>query len=432
MTTVVIGAGLAGTFAARQLHENGEDVVILEATAFLGGRTRGDRDLLYGGAVADLGASWLDIGQDLLLQFCVDQNLALTPRATPFPKGPGSHYSGASVMLANMIMDNTRIESVERQALAEEVQTAIEGQPPTPVETLTAWSNRVGLSPRAHEAYVMQGAFNPTMRRDIVSTSHVHPGSIMHICWLLADGTDTMARTAAEGLDIRYSTPVRLITRRGNRYSVETDNGNFDADNVVVTSSIQATRSIGFDPVLPEWKTRALLSMPMSQGAKLVAQYRNAALINAKMGPSTSANGPASMYWLKPGPEDTVIVLATMTDLGDGAIVNVEATLELVDRDVELMTGVAPERLAGTIQDWTSEEFVGGVVSLGTGGHNARAALGAPVDGIHFAGEATGEWTTAMEGAARSGLRVADEILQKRRRGGLSLPKTFMGTALAN
>jgi monoamine oxidase len=43
--------------------------------------------------------------------------------------------------------------------------------------------------------------------------------------------------------------------------------------------------------------------------------------------------------------------------------------------------------------------------------------LGAPVGGVHFAGEATGEWASAMEGAVRSGYRVADEILDKRAKG---------------
>lgn len=431
MATIVIGTGLAGVFAARQLRENGEDVTVLEATPYIGGRTRGNREVLAHGAVADLGASWLDIGQDLLLQFCADYGIALTPRVTPFPKGPGPRYSGASVMLANMIMDGARVKDTERKQLAEEVQAALDSDPPTPAETITAWSRRVGLSPRAHEAYVMQGSFNPQTRRDIVSSWHVHPGDIMHIGWMLADGTDTMARVAAEGLDVRYSTPVRVVTRHGNGYRVETDAGEFDAQNVVVSSSTQATRRIGFDPVLPAWKVQALLSMPMSQGAKMVAQYRGTDLIPSAFGPSCATNGPVSMYWIKPGPADTVLVLGTMTDLGDGALLDEAGTLARVDRDIEMMTGVTPERLGGIIQNWTTEEFVGGVVSLGTGGHLGRTALAAPVGGIHFAGEATGEWASAMEGAARSGLRAADEILQKRRRGGTGLPKSFLGKSLA-
>jgi monoamine oxidase len=417
MSTIVIGAGVAGTFAARSLQERGEDVAVLEATPYIGGRTRGDRDALEYGAVADLGASFIDIGQDLLIQFCVENDIALSPRIQMFPKGPGSHFSGASIMLGNMVIDERKVPDDERRTLATEVQTALDAQPPTPVETMGAWARRVGLSPRAREAFVMQGAFNPVHRPDIVSSWHVHPGDIGRVCWVLPTGTDTLARVAAEGIEVQFETPVRLVTRQGRAYRVETDRGDFAADNVVVTSSIQATRRMGFDPVLPAWKIHALLGTPMAQGGKAVAQYRQRDVVRAGAGPSTMTNGAVSMFWLKDGPEDTVLALGTVADLGDGALVDHERTLADLDRHVEAMTGVTPERIAGIVQDWTSEEFTGGVVNLGTKGHAGRAALAAPVGGIHFAGEATGEWASAMEGAARSGLRVADEIRQRIRKG---------------
>jgi monoamine oxidase len=415
MSTVVIGAGLAGTFAARELSRAGEDVVVLEATPYLGGRTRTDREVLQHGQVADLGGSFLDIGQDFLLEFCVKNDITLKPEIRMFPKGPGARYSGASILLGNLMVGEKRVGDDERAALAGEVQAALDATPPAEKETLKAWVRRAGLSPSAAAAYVMQGAFNPTARAELVSSWHVHPGDIGRICWILADGTDTMARVAAEGIDVRLETPVRLVERVGRSYRVHTASDVLTCDNVVVTSSVQATRRIGFDPVLPVWKMEALLGTPLSQGGKAVGQYRDGAAIVAAAGPSTMTDGPVSMFWLKQGPEDTVIAMGTMADLGDGMLEDQEATLASLDRHLEAMTGTKAERIAGIVQNWTTEEYVGGVVNLGTGGFARRAALGAAVGGIHFAGEATGEWPSAMEGAARSGLRVAAEILQKRR-----------------
>lgn len=419
MSTVVIGAGLAGTFAARALSDAGEDVVVLEATPHLGGRTRSNREVLQHGQVADLGGSFIDIGQDLLLQFCVENGITLKPEIRMFPKGPGARYSGASILLGHVVIDGKRVEDEVRAELAREVQDALDAIPPGEKETLKAWVRRAGLSRDAADAYVMQGAFNPTARSEIVSSWHVHPGDIGRICWILADGTDTMARVAGEGIDIRLSTPVRLVERVGRGYRVHTDADVLSCDNVVVTSSVQATRRIGFDPVLPTWKMAALLGTPLSQGGKAVGQYRDGAAIAAAAGPSTMTNGPVSMFWLKQGPQDTIIAMGTMADVGDGMLDDEQATLESLDRHIEAMTGTTPERIAGIVQNWTTEEFIGGVVNLGTGGFARRAALGAPVGGIHFAGEATGEWPTAMDGAARSGLRVAAEILQKRRAHGI-------------
>jgi monoamine oxidase len=415
MSTIVIGAGLAGVFAARDLERAGEDVVVLEATKFLGGRTRTDREVLEHGAVADLGASFIDIGQDLLLEFCLEHGISVEPQIRMFPKGPGAHYSGASILLGNLVVDGKKIEDDDRATLAREVQDALDAAPPTEAETLLAWARRVGLSPRARHAYVMQGEFNPVSRSETVSSSHVHPGDIGRLCWILTDGTDTLARTAAGGLDIRYESPVRLVTRAGSGYRVHTDGDTLSADNVVVTASLQATRRIGFDPVLPDWKLHALLGTPMAQGGKAVGQYADGGRIFEAAHPSVLTDGAVSMYWLKQGPADTVIAMGTMSDVGDGMLVDHPAALADLDRVVGAMCGFAPTRVAGTVQDWTTEEFFGGVVSLGTGGFARRAALAAPVGGIHFAGEATGEWATAMEGAARSGRRVAAEILQKLR-----------------
>ncbi|PVH93967.1 amine oxidase [Periconia macrospinosa] len=68
------------------------------------------------------------------------------------------------------------------------------------------------------------------------------------------------------------------------------------------------------------------------------------------------------------------------------------------------------------LQRWDLEEWSrGGPVAitppnvLKENGH----ALRTPVDGIHFAGTETSEyWTGYMEGAIRSGVRVAKEILR--------------------
>ncbi|WP_375001447.1 flavin monoamine oxidase family protein [Aeromicrobium sp. CTD01-1L150] len=416
MTTAIIGAGLAGLFAARRLEAAGEDVVVLEATEHLGGRTRGDREALQYGAVADLGASWLDRGQDRLLSFCLEQDIKLSAQVAMYPKGPGSRYSAASILLGNIVVNGRRLSDSEREVLATEVEEALATSPPGLAETVVAWGRRVGLSTAAFDAYTMQTGFNPVQRPEVTSTWHVHPGDIGRVCWLIDGSTDVLAQRASEGLDIRYREPVRLVSRRGNGYQLSTDTTEFSAGDVVVTSSVHAIRRIGFDPVLPSWKLEALLQSPMTQGGKVVGQYRDGERIWDAAGPSTLTDSTAAMFWFKRTAGDTVTALGTMPDRGDGLLDDEDAALALLDQQVEAASGVVPQRIGGIVQNWTGEEFFGGVVSSQAGGAPRREVLAAAVGGIHFAGEATGSrWATAMEGAVRSGERAADQILQKRR-----------------
>lgn len=428
MTTAIIGAGLAGVFAARRLHAAGEDVFVLEATEHLGGRTRGDREALQHGAIGDLGASWIDRGQDRLISFCLENDIKLGAQVALYPKAPGPQYSSASILLGNVVIDGKRLSDEARHRLATQVQDALDSQPPGIAETVVAWARRVGLPPAAFQAYTMQTGFNPVQRPAMTSSWHVHPGDIGRICWLLDGSTDVLAHRAAEGLDIRYSEPVRLISRANGEFRLLTDAGEHRADDVIVTSSVNATRRIGFDPVLPTWKLDALLQSPMTQGGKIVGQYEDGRRIIEAAGPSTLTDTDAAMFWYKPTGGDTVTVLGTVPDTGSGLLDDEAAALALLDTQVEAAAGFTPTRVAGLVHNWTSQEFFGGVVSSQTGGAVRREVLSAPVGGLHFAGEATGSrWATAMEGAVRSGERAADEVLRARR----ALRRAHRATSLA-
>jgi monoamine oxidase len=416
MSTVVIGAGLAGLAAARRLHEQGEEVLVLEARDCIGGRTRSLRDVLLHDQPADLGASFIDLGQDLLLQTCDQFGLGITPRLALFPKEPDGTFSVASLLRNRLILQGELIEAPESTALADEVRTAVDAVPPVPAETLPAWAARAGISERARAAVLAQAGFDPTSPPWRVQMLLAHPPLIGKVCWMLTDGTDSVAHAISDELDIRLEQPVRLIARNGGGITVETDRESFSADGVVVATPVTPTLSIGFDPVLPDWKVSALLSTPMSQGGKVIAQYSQGSRVIEALGHAVLTDGPISIVWARPlGPDDTVVVLGLMPDRADGVLRSQERALTALDDIVRAVAGDAPTRLAGVMRDWTAEEFTGGVVSVPWADHGRLTSLLAQrVGPIHFAGEHTDDiFTTGMEGALRSGLRAADEVRQR-------------------
>jgi monoamine oxidase len=85
---VVIGAGLAGLVAARDLQRAGRSVVVLEARDRVGGRTLNQE--LGGGKVVEAGGQWIGPTQDRLAALA-DERIDYAPGcprcATSSPSG---------------------------------------------------------------------------------------------------------------------------------------------------------------------------------------------------------------------------------------------------------------------------------------------------------------------------------------------------------
>ncbi|MFI7006559.1 flavin monoamine oxidase family protein [Streptomyces sp. NPDC050145] len=418
MSTIVIGAGLAGLAAERRLARHGEEVVVLEAQPYVGGRTRTVRDRLCHGQPADLGASFIDIGQDKILEYCADLKVAITPQVALFPTDPDGRLTAASPLRETVVVDGLRLADDARDRIADEVRAALDSAPPSPTETIPAWAARAGLSPVARRLFCGQTGYNPVHEASQIRMSMLEPPHVGRVCWMLADGTDSLARAMAEGVDIRLEQPVRLVRRGRGGLVVETDTDRFTGQDVVVATPVTPTLRIGFAPVLPEWKTDALLSTPMTQGGKVIGQYADGAELVRRLGRSALSDGPISLIWARPvGPRDSVVVLGLLADRADGVLRDEARALGALDRLVEAATGLRPRRLAGLVQDWTREPYAGGVVSTLMGDFpRLPSLLAQSVGPVHFAGEHTAEmWATGMDGALRSGERAADEVLQRRR-----------------
>lgn len=421
MSTIVIGAGLAGLAAARRLHDAGEDVIVLEAQGFIGGRTRTDREHLLNGQTADLGGSLIDLGQDRILAACAEYGLRLTPTMRFVDPDPDGRYSVASILQGPTVTEGRALSAEERARTAAEVRSALAAHPPAETESVAGWAARASLTPLARRLVHAQAGLNPVHEAIETPMAAVKDAATGRVCWMLADGADSLATALADGLDVRLGQPARLVRQDQTTFeiTVVTDTDEFQATDVIIATPVTPTSCIAFDPPLPDWKIRALVTTPMSQGGKIVGQYADGAGLRAKFGSHVLSDGPISFAWCGPvGEQNTVVVYGVAPDLSDGFLRDEQRALAALDSLVSTAVGSDVERLAGLVEDWTRDEWAGGVVSniLAAGpGQAAVLARSAGWGMIHFAGEHTAEkWVSSMEGALRSGDRAADEILLQR------------------
>jgi monoamine oxidase len=73
----VVGAGVAGLVAARELVRNGHEVVVLEARDRVGGRML--NDTLPDGSPIEVGGQWVGPGQDRVLALIKELGLSTFP-----------------------------------------------------------------------------------------------------------------------------------------------------------------------------------------------------------------------------------------------------------------------------------------------------------------------------------------------------------------
>jgi monoamine oxidase len=413
---IVIGAGAAGLSAARELHDAGAHVVVLEARARIGGRVWTDRTLAP--FPVELGAEWVH-GEHVV-------TWELLERHGMAALDPGSRWMG----FANgELLDLAAFEAFMPSDPFGDIQTAADWWDERQLEdtdmatVLRAWAAAQGIddADRRFGLWNMAAALDCAADLDRLGAQGIaeatYAGDGERNLRVTA-GYDALLARHAAGLDPRLGQAVRHVAWSPGGCVVRTDAEAVACRRVIVTVplAVLQARDIVFDPPLPQRKQRAIDGLGAAPVNKLILVMDRPFWPDGISGIFTDLD---SGSWIVPGygretpfPMLRALTAGRAAQRFDGAPDPVAKGVA----DLERMVGLplASRVVAGRYISWGRDPFARmGYSFVPPGGRGLRAALAEPVDGlIFFAGEATSTIRpTTVHGAIESGLRVAREVL---------------------
>jgi monoamine oxidase len=408
---VVVGAGMAGVTAARELAVGGARVIVLEANNRVGGRVQTVRD--FADVPIETGAEFIH-GVGAATWYDV-RAAGLRVQSVPYSRtwfagsGGGTRWLPLHLLHPGVWRSFDILWSLHR----------LRGDDMSAASFIT----KKGYQGRARELAQLTLTAHLPGGVDEVGVQGLAADGVLHleegVNHRVIDGYDRLPQHVAAGLDIRFGCPVATIAWATDGVELTLQDGRTFIGRAAICAvphGVLAAGKVAFTPSLPESKTEAITHISTGPVAKVLLSF-DERFWSRQMSQMICGTGPFTLYWPTSfGTDGPPVLIAYATGPRARALSEAgpDAAVEIALQDLHrIFPRVRPAQLVrgARFVDWLTEPYaLGGYTFLPPGSVGARARLAAPDTGALFwAGSATA-WSPVadtVEAAYLSGLRAA-------------------------
>lgn len=449
----IVGGGLAGLTAARDLVAAGKSVVVLEARDRVGGRVVNLK--LANGGFTEGGGEFIGPTQTRIKALADSLGVATfttynTGKNLLYKDGTRTPYATDGILGSVPPIDVAGLANAAAvQAMLDDMATKVPVDAPWTAAKAEEWDRQT------FETWLRANAVIPSAKflLDVACTSvfsaeprelsllfvlfyiaaagdESHPGTLERLTETANGAQESRFVGGSQQVPIKLAAtlgdrvvlgaPVRSVAQSGSRYVVTADGITVTARRVVVAVPPPLAARISYDPLLPAAHDQLSQRLPMGSIGKAIAVYDTPFWrADGLNGQVVSDTGTVRSTFDNSPPDASYGALMGFIEADemralDGA--SADDVKAAVLKDYAIYFGTkAKSPTSFVLQRWDNEGFSrGGPVAIAPPGVLTEygTALRAPVGGIHWAGTETSTfWNGYMDGAVRSGERVAKEVL---------------------
>ncbi|KAI0982820.1 hypothetical protein GJ496_003040 [Pomphorhynchus laevis] len=453
---IIIGAGIAGLSAARQLKSFGLNVIILEARDRIGGRIATWRRNQY---IADLGAMLLtgtggnpcailqrQIGMDLIpiKSECPLYDSAGRPVSQNLDDAVEREFNSL-LDVCSFLSHSLSEKSKQNLSLGQTFEALYHLQERKALCMATTQLKMYCSENDTDKDIPYHVYMSPAERRlldwHLANLEFANAGPLEHVSlcnWdqdddfelqgshmFVCSGFSSIPLALSEGLDVQLSTPIISInhTRSRDIQVISSDNTTYHCDACLVTVPLGVLKDdvIRFEPQLPDWKLQAIKRLGYGNMNKVVlcfekSFWENSPQLFGHVSSSIRSRGEFFLFWAM-YKQPTLIALSS----GHAANIIEHVSDELiVAKCLAILKGIFGAANVQPLKDavvtrWGMDQWSRGsysyVAKESYGGSDYDLLAKSINSGVYFAGEHTNRnYPATVHGAMLSGFRAAREI----------------------